>query len=195
MSLNQDSVSQETIIGDDTYVRALLNDGWRWSAAGDPQVIYWAADTGWTPLQVQTLATIFASYAAVANVTFVQVTNTADAEIVIHQTTGNQIGNFGGYSGTPGETDPASATPVTFDDVTIADHGQVHTYLATDGFLISGQPTFIPNPDAGDAPIRRSSPMPASSSSLMNWATRLAEASVRWRRRGQQHHLPRCHAQ
>jgi hypothetical protein len=150
MSLNQDSVSQVNIAGDSDYVRALLNDGWRWSAAGDPQVVHWAVDAAWTPLQIQSLANIFANYAAVANVTFVQVANAADAEIVIHQTTGNQIGNFGGYSGTPGETDPASATPVTFDDVTIAEHGQVHTFLATDGFLIAGQPTFIPNPDATD---------------------------------------------
>ena len=150
MSLGQDSVSQEAIGADGIYVKALVNDGWRWSPSGDPQVVHWAVDAAWTPLQVQTLANIFEAWGNVSNVTFVQVANAADAEIVIHQTVGDDIGGFGGYSGTPGETDPAAATPVTFDDVTIAEHGQVHTYLATDGFLIVGQDTFIPNPDPTD---------------------------------------------
>lgn len=150
MSLNQDSVSQENITGDSIYVRALLNEGWRWTAPGNPQVIHWAVDAAWTPLQVQTLTNIFAAYAAVANVTFQQVTNLNDAEIVIHQTVGSNIGGFGGYSGTPGETEAPPTPPVTFDDVTIAELGQVHTYLATDGFLIAGQDTFIPNPDTTD---------------------------------------------
>lgn len=150
MSLNQDSVSQEAIAGDDIYVRALLGDGWRWTAPGNPQVVHWAVDAAWTPLQVQTLANIFANWGNVANVTFVQVANANDAEIVIHQTVGSNIGGFGGYSGTPGESEAPPTPPVTFDDVTIAELGQVHTWLATDGFLIAGQNTFIPNPDATD---------------------------------------------
>jgi Ca2+-binding RTX toxin-like protein len=148
MALNEDSITQETIAaGENEYVRALLNDGWRWTAPGNPGVIHWAAAPGWTAAQVQTLTNMFAAWQAVANVTFQEVTNQNDAEIVLHQTDGAQIDGFGGYSGTPGETGPASATPVTFDDVTIAEHGQVHTYLADDGFLIPGQPnTFVEDP-------------------------------------------------
>src|SRR5262245_8698782 len=150
MSLNADSVVQVPIGADGIYVQALLNNGWRWSAPGNPPVVHWAVDTTWTPLQVQTLSNIFANWSNVANVTFERVDNTDDAEIVLHQTNSQDIGDFGGYSGTPGETEPASATPVTFDAVTIADHGQVHTYLATDGYLIPDQDTFTPNPDMTD---------------------------------------------
>jgi VCBS repeat-containing protein len=146
MSLNQNSLLQETITADDIYVRALLNDGWRWNppAPAAATVIRWAVDPTWTPLQVQTVTDMFAEWAAVTNFTFQQVTNPDDAEIVLHQTVSSNIGGFGGYSGTTSEATAAE----TYDDVTIAQNGQVHTYLATDGWLISGQNTFIPNPDA-----------------------------------------------
>ena len=154
MALNQNSIVQEAIGADDVHVRALLNVGWRWDPPVSPTVINWFVDTTiWTPLQVQTITDMFATYAAVANVTFQQAANVADAEIVLEQTVGANIGGFGGYSGTPGEADGTPAT-VTFDDETIAQNGQVHTYLATDGFLIPGQPnTFVTNPGTTDVVI------------------------------------------
>jgi hypothetical protein len=153
MAQNQDSIVQETIDSETIFVRALLNDGWRWDPPVSATVINWAVDATWTPLQVQSIIAMFGAWAAVANVTFNQVTDPADAEIVLHQTIGADIGGFGGYSGTTSEAGaPATAGDVvTFDAVTIAEHGQVHTYLGTDGFLISGQDnTFIVNPDTTD---------------------------------------------
>ena len=171
MALNQNSTVQQPIAGDDVHVRALLNEGWRWSAPGNANVVHWAVDATWTPLQVRALAAMFAAWGNVANITFVQVTNLNDAEIVLHQTIGADIGNFGGYSGTPGEAVPPPATPVTFDAVTIAEHGQVHTYLATDGFLITGQPTFIPNPDTTNRQLISNAGFELiSTRSAMRWA-------------------------
>ena len=69
----------------------------------------------------------------------------AEAEIVLHQTVRADINGFSGYSGTPAE---ATAT-ASFDAEIIAQYGQVHTYLAKDGYLISGQPgTFVTKPDS-----------------------------------------------
>ena len=142
MALNQ-LVVTPVATSSNEYVEALLNNGWRWdtfSYTGNTNTIRWAADTstGWTTDQIASLSNIFAQWASVADITFQQVTNLADAEIVLRQTVGSNIGGFGGYSGTPDE----AVGTATFDDVTLAQIGRVFTYVATDGFLISGQPTF-----------------------------------------------------
>ena len=145
MALGEDSIEQEDIISDSIYVKSLLDGGWKWDAPTNSTAINWAVDATWTPLQVQTIAAAFATWAAVANVTFHKVTNAADAEIVLHQTVRADINGFSGYSGTPAE---ATAT-ASFGAEIIAEYGQVHTYLATDGWLISGQPsTFVTKPDS-----------------------------------------------
>ena len=144
------NIIQDAVGSDSIYVRSLLNAGWSWNPPAATPIIDWAADPAdnWSPAQVQTLITMFGTWAAVANVSFQQVTILGDAEIVLHRTLSGLIDSFGGYSGTPFEA--TANTP--FDDVTIAEHGQVHTYLATDGWLISGQPeTFLDDPTtAGD---------------------------------------------
>ena len=144
MSLGKDSTAREAITSDNIYVRSLLDAGWRWDGPSTPEVIDWAVDATWTPVQIQTIRSAFAAWSAVANVTFHQVTTVAEAEIVLHQTVRADINGFSGYSGTPAE---ATAT-ASFDAEIIAEHGQVHTYLAKDGYLISGQPgTFVTKPD------------------------------------------------
>jgi hypothetical protein len=59
----------------------------------------------------------------------------AAAEIVVHLTVGANIGNFGGYSGTPGEALGATVQNVNGDNVLVGDTGQVHTYIASDANL------------------------------------------------------------
>ena len=134
MALNQNSTTQVAIGTDSIHVRALVNDGgWRWSAPGDPNVVHWAADATWTPLQIQTLTSMFATWAAFSNIAFQQVTNPNDAEIVLHQTDFLNISPFLGYSDIPGQGTQ-----------------QAHTYLAATN---AGNPlhyTFVPNPDTTD---------------------------------------------
>ena len=139
MALNQDSTARVAIGTDSIYVRGLVYEGgWRWSAPGDPNVIHWAVDATWTPLQIQTLTSMFATWAAVSSITFQQVTNPNDAEIVLHQTDLQDIGRPG-FSGIPG--------PAT---------GQVHTYFAaTNSSRLAGPAVLkAPPPPRGASACR-----------------------------------------
>lgn len=148
MALNQ-NVTATVSTGGNTYIKALLNNGTRWDTSGvtgNSGVIRVYVDgsnyNGIQLAQIQGAIYLFENY---ANIDLVptQSINPGNpgsvAEVWIRLTTGSQIGNFGGYSGTPSEADSTR----TFDDVTIADKGRVFTYLASDGWLISGQNTFV----------------------------------------------------
>jgi Ca2+-binding RTX toxin-like protein len=158
MALNVDSVFRVGLHPTDDIVNALLNDGWRFleAAANVPpptnplpntlETITYVFDATWdfpaNPVrqtnQMNAVNQAFTTWSNVANINFQlgaasNVPNfDANAEVLLHLTAGANILNFGGYSGTAGEA--TQATTVGTPGFAVADHGRVHTYIATDGF-------------------------------------------------------------
>ena len=169
MALNVDSVFRVGLHPTNNIVNALLNDGWRFLEAAanttppptNPlpntlETITYEFDAAWNfpanPVresnQMNAVNQAFTTWSDVANINFQL---GPASEIVLHLPLMANILNFGGYSGTAGEATQATTAGTGTGVFVVADHGRVHTYIASDGFYrgTTMNPELIFDPTTG----------------------------------------------
>jgi VCBS repeat-containing protein len=168
MALNVDSVFRVGLHPTNNIINALLNDGWRFLEAAvnvppptNPlpntlETITYVFDATWNfpanPVresnQMNAVNQAFTTWSDVANINFKL---GPASEIILHLPLMANILNFGGYSGTAGEATQATTAGTGTGVFVVADHGRVHTYIASDGFYrgTTMNPELIFDPTTG----------------------------------------------
>jgi Ca2+-binding RTX toxin-like protein len=132
-------------VGDNIYVKSLLNAGWRWdtfNTTGNTNTIRWGIDgTGTTADRVTALAVAaqnaFQEWANVANLNIQFDQTPKNDEILLHIVPGNTV-DFGGYSGTPIE----AVNNASHLGLTTAELGRVHVYVSDGATGGAGLPVW-----------------------------------------------------
>jgi serralysin len=126
----------------DPYINALLWGGWHWQDTvnpGDGVVVNYFLDTfngrAWSPAQSAAIGRAFESWSSVANITFVEVANSNDAQMIERLATNATLPGLLGEHGTP----DSNSTGPSYDDTLLLGSGQqVYGYYNVNSFRSGG---------------------------------------------------------
>ncbi|MEQ1577134.1 MAG: hypothetical protein ABL894_05730 [Hyphomicrobium sp.] len=129
----------QTTFSGDTYTDALLWGGWHWTdpaaAPGDPVVISYYLDTfqgrAWSDVERAAIADAFQTWSDVANITFVEVSSAASAQLIERLVSEAVLPGALGEHGTP---DSAANGPEYDGSLLLGDAGQSYGYFNYDAF-------------------------------------------------------------
>ena len=133
---------QGTFSGE-TYTDALLWGGWHWedaaAAPGDPVVINYYLDTyqgkAWSATERDAIGRAFDTWSNVANITFVEVANSASAQLIERLVTEAKLPGTLGEHGTP---DSAASTGDYDGSLLLGAYGQSYGYFNYQAFSAGG---------------------------------------------------------
>ncbi|MEQ1577133.1 MAG: M10 family metallopeptidase [Hyphomicrobium sp.] len=129
----------QTSFSGDTYTDALLWGGWHWTdpaaAPGDPVVVSYFLDTyqgiAWSAAERASIAQAFQTWSDVANITFVEVSSAASAQLIERLVSNNRLPGALGEHGTP---DSAANGPEFDGTLLLGDNGQSYGYFNYQAF-------------------------------------------------------------